>query len=77
MCKAAGSNLTAVCVEVRVQRAVLERWKYKTPTVIEEYLAATDKQAHLEALNKVPRALEMYLAIVGYCKANKKIAVAK
>jgi len=70
MCKAVGSNLGAVCTELKIQRPVLERWKWKTPTGIEKYLAAQDKAAYIAGLPHKPRSLEIYLAITQWCNDN-------
>lgn len=70
LCKRSGSNLTAVCTELRIQRPVLERWKYKTPVVIDNYISTLNKKTFLESYNKLPRALEIYLAIIEWCKNN-------
>jgi hypothetical protein len=75
MCKDAGSNLGAVCLKVGVQRPVLERWKYKTPDTLVNYLASDDKKAYLKQFDNTPRAIEIYLAIKKWCDNNTQEAI--
>ena len=47
MCKTKGVSLHSVCLEAKVNRSLLEKWKRKNPKTIEIYFALLEAVARM------------------------------